>query len=85
MCSTNANLNQRRKFSLENPREGGLLGFVDQHNDAGWQKYQGVRLTMTRRAGLNGVSISANYTRSYCIGTATPGSFRADRQRLHEP
>jgi len=75
VCSTNANLNQRRKFSLENPREGGLLGFVDQHNDAGWQKYQGVRLTMTRRAGPNGVSISANYTRSYCIGTATPGSF----------
>ena len=75
VCSTNANLNQRRKFTLENPREGGLLGFVDRHNSVGWQTYQGLRLTMTRRAGSNGVSISGNYTLSHCIGTATPGSF----------
>ena len=29
VCSTNANLNQRRKFSLENPRQAGGLGFVE--------------------------------------------------------
>jgi hypothetical protein len=34
-----------------------------------------LRLTMTRRAGSNGVSLSGNYTLSHCIGTATPGSF----------
>ena len=75
VCSTNANLNQRRKFSIENPRQGGLLGFVDQHNAIGWQTYQGMRLTMTRRSGARGVSISGNYTLAKCEGTATPGSF----------
>jgi hypothetical protein len=75
VCSTNANLNQRRRFSLENPRVGGLLGFVDQHNAVGWQNYQGVRFTVTRRSGARGVSINANYTLAKCEGTATPGSF----------
>ena len=75
VCSTNANLNQRRKFSTENPRQGGLLGFVDQHNSVGWQTYQGMRLTVTRRSGPHGVSVSGNYTVSKCEGTATPGSF----------
>jgi hypothetical protein len=75
VCSTNANLNQRRKLTLENPREGGLLGFVDQYNSVGWQNYEGLRLTMTRRAGLHGVSVNGNYTVAKCEGTATPGSF----------
>jgi hypothetical protein len=74
VCSTNANLNQRRTFSLENPRGAGSLGFVDQHNSVGWQTYQGLRLTVTRRA-VSGLSISGNYTLSNCVGTATPGSF----------
>jgi carboxypeptidase family protein len=74
VCSTVNNLNQRRKFSLENPKQGALLGFVDQHNDVGWQKYNGVRVTATRRSA-NGVSLSGNYTFAKCIGTATPGSF----------
>jgi hypothetical protein len=74
VCSTNANLNQRRKFSLESPRLAGTLGFIDQHNAVGWQTYQGLRLTVTRRAA-SGLSISGNYTLSNCVGTATPGSF----------
>jgi hypothetical protein len=74
VCSTVANLNQRRKFSLENPKEGALLGFVDEHNDVGWQTYQGMRLTLSRRSA-RGLSLSGNYTLSHCIGTATPGSF----------
>src|SRR4029079_8365709 len=44
VCSPLANLNQRRKFSLENPAQGALLGFVDEHNDVGWQKYNGLRV-----------------------------------------
>ncbi len=75
VCSTNANLNQRRKLTLENPRQGAPLGFVDQYNSVGWQTYQGVRLTMTRRAGPNGVTVNGNYTLAKCEGTATPGSF----------
>ena len=73
VCSTNANLNQRRKFTLENPREGGLLGFVDEHNDVGWQRYNGLRFTGTRRSTV--LTLSGNYTYSMCTGTATPGSF----------
>src|SRR6185369_6160661 len=74
VCSTLANLNQRRKFSLENPTQGALLGFVDEHNDVGWQKYNGLRFTGTRRSA-NGLTFSGNYTFSHCVGTATPGSF----------
>ena len=73
VCSTNANLNQRRKFTLENPAAGALLGFVDEHNDVGWQKYNGLRFTGTRRSSM--LSLSGNYTYSHCQGTATPGSF----------
>ena len=74
VCSTLANLNQRRVFSLENPTQGALFGFVDEHNDVGWQKYNGMRLTGTRRSA-NGVSLNVNYTFAKCLGTATPGSF----------
>jgi hypothetical protein len=74
VCSTNANLNQRRALFQENPREAGLIGFLDLHDDVGSQTYRGLRFTMTRRA-VNGVSLSGNYTVSACEGTATPGSF----------
>jgi hypothetical protein len=74
VCSTNANLNQRRKLGLENPKEGGLIGAMDLHDDVGYQTYHGLRMTMTRRAA-RGVSLSGNYTISQCTGTATPGSF----------
>jgi hypothetical protein len=73
-CSTNANLNQRRKLGLENPQEGGLIGALDLHDDVGYQSYHGLRFTATRRA-TSGVAISGNYTVSQCEGTATPGSF----------
>jgi Carboxypeptidase regulatory-like domain len=74
VCSTIGNLNQRRKFTLENPTQGALLGFVDEHNDVGWQKYNGLRFTGTRRSAT-GLTLSGNYTLSHCVGTATPGSF----------
>jgi hypothetical protein len=74
VCSTNGNLNQRRRLGLENPAEGGLIGALDLHDDVGYQTYQGLRLTMARRAA-RGLSMSANYTLSQCTGTATPGSF----------
>ena len=74
VCSTNANLNQRRVLSLENPSRAIPYGFVDEHNAVGWQTYQGMRFTVARRAA-GGVSISGNYTLSKCEGTTTPGSF----------
>ena len=84
VCSTLANLNQRRKLSLENPTQGALLGFVDEHNDVGWQKYNGLRFTGTRRSAT-GLTPHGNYTFSNCVGTATPGSFPQIAQRLHQP
>ena len=74
VCSTNGNLNQRRKLGLENPTEGRLIGALDLHDDVGWQSYHGLRMTIARRAAT-GLSISGNYTVSTCKGTATPGSF----------
>ncbi|PYR63732.1 MAG: hypothetical protein DMF88_24660, partial [Acidobacteria bacterium] len=81
-CSTLANLNQRRKFSLENPAQAGGLGFVDEHNDVGWQRYNGMRLTATRRSA-SGLNLSGNYTYSMCVGTATPQAFPHDQDRTH--
>jgi hypothetical protein len=74
VCSTNGNLNQRRRLTIENPREGILIGPLDLHNSVGSQDYHGMRLTVARRAGT-GISLNANYTISRCQGTATPGSF----------
>ncbi|HXD17772.1 MAG TPA: carboxypeptidase regulatory-like domain-containing protein [Vicinamibacterales bacterium] len=74
VCSTLANLNQRRVLSLENPARAAGLGFVDEHTDVGWQRYNGIRVTGTRRSAT-GLTLSGNYTYSMCTGTATPGSF----------
>jgi hypothetical protein len=74
VCSTNANLNQRRALFQENPRNAGGIGFLDLHDDVGWQSYHGMRLTVSRRSAT-GVSLSGNYTLAQCEGTATPGSF----------
>jgi hypothetical protein len=68
-CSTNANLNQRRVFSLnnENPAAALLIGNLDIHTDLGTQSYRGLKLSFQRRAG-SGVSLSGNYTLSRCFG-----------------
>jgi hypothetical protein len=74
-CSTNANLNQRRVFSLsgENPAAAALIGNMDMHTDIGTQSYRGLKLSFQRRAA-SGVSLNANYTVSRCFGDATtPG------------
>jgi hypothetical protein len=74
-CTTNANLNQRRVFSLsgENPAAAELIGNLDVHTDIGTQTYRGLKLSVQRRAS-SGVSLNANYTVSRCFGDATtPG------------
>jgi len=75
VCSTNANLNQRRVFSLstENPAAAQLIGNMDVHTDIGTQTYRGLKLAFQRRAA-SGVSLNGNYTISRCFGDATtPG------------
>ena len=74
VCSTNANLNQRRALYLENPDQAQFIGALDQHTDVGRQQYRGLKLSVRRRAAT-GISLNANYTWSRCVGNATPTSF----------
>ena len=73
-CTTQANLNQRRKLSLENPQASRLIGSIEQHRAVGTQTYRALRLSMQRRAA-SGVSLSGNYTRSYCFGNDAQTTF----------
>jgi hypothetical protein len=68
VCTTNANLNQRRVFSLsgENPAAARLIGNLDVHDDIGKQDYRGLKLSFQRR-GTN-FGLSGNYTISRCWG-----------------
>jgi hypothetical protein len=50
VCSTNANLNQRRVLFQENPVEGRLIGTLDLNDDIGWQEYRGLKLSVQRRS-----------------------------------
>jgi carboxypeptidase family protein/TonB-dependent receptor-like protein len=74
VCSTNANLNQRRLLYQENPTEGALIGTLDLNDDIGWQEYRGLKLSVQRRS-TGGLSLSGNYTLSRCMGTKTPNTF----------
>jgi hypothetical protein len=74
VCSTNANLNQRRVLFQENPAEARLIGTMDLNDDIGWQEYRGLKLSVQRRAA-SGLSLNGNYTWSRCMGTKTPNTF----------
>jgi hypothetical protein len=74
VCSTNANLNQRRLLSLENPVAARQLGPIDEHAAVGTQDYHAIKLSVQRR-GASGVRISGNYTRSHCVGNTAQLTF----------
>jgi hypothetical protein len=75
VCTTNANLNQRRALYLENPQVGQYFGPVSRYADVGTQDYRGLKLSARRRAA-GGVSINGNYTLSHCETDAdSSGSF----------
>ena len=74
-CSTTANVEARRVFSLQNPREGRLMSNVSRYDDVGEQTYNGLKLSFRRRAA-DGVSLAGNYTVSKCLtDTQWSGSF----------
>jgi hypothetical protein len=74
-CTTTANLEPRRLFSLQNPQEGRLLSNVSRYEDVGEQTYHGLKLSFRRRAA-DSVSLSGNYTISRCLtDTQVSGSF----------
>ena len=74
VCSTNANLNQRRLLFQQNPREAAFIGALDLNTDVGFQNYRGLKLAAQRRAA-GGLSLNGNYTLSRCTGTPTALTF----------
>ena len=75
VCSTTANLESRRVFTLQNPVEGRLMSNVARYDDVGEQTYNGLKLSFRRRAA-DGVSLAGNYTVSKCMtDTQWTGSF----------
>jgi hypothetical protein len=74
VCSTNANLNQRRLLYQQNPREAALIGALDLNTDVGYQNYRGLKLSAQRRAP-GGLNINSSYTWSQCKGTPTATGF----------
>ena len=83
-CTTQANLNQRRELSLENPEASRLIGSIERHEAVGTQNYHALRLSTQRRAA-SGVSLSANYTRSYCVGNDPQVTFFTGGQSFQDP
>jgi hypothetical protein len=71
-CSTDGNLQQRRRFTIERPADSFALGPVDQLEDGATSNYHGMLLNIQRRAA-NGVTLAANYTLSRCIGDLNVG------------
>jgi hypothetical protein len=74
VCSTTANLDQRRRLSLQDPVKSAQIGALDLNSDVGWQKYRALKLAARNRTA-NGVSVNGSYTLSKCTGTTTAIAF----------
>ena len=77
-CSSTANTQARRVLSLLNPSQGQYVGFLDQWEPAGTQIYNGL-LTSVQKRFSHGVSGSANWTWSHCIGVFQGYDSKADQ------
>jgi hypothetical protein len=66
-CSTLGNTDARRLFSLQRPTDAAKIGYVALADAGGIQSYNGLLLSVERRA-VRGVTVSSNYTWSHCIG-----------------
>jgi hypothetical protein len=83
-CTTTANLNQRRRLSLENAQASLKIGSIERHEAVGTQNYHALRLS-TQRRSATGVSLSANYTRSSCMGNDPQTTFFTGGQSFQDP
>jgi hypothetical protein len=72
-CSSTANTNQRRRFSLDRPQDGQYIAYLDKLDDGGTQSYHGLILNLDRRAA-SGITVGGNYTWSHCYGDQTDSS-----------
>jgi hypothetical protein len=69
-ASTLANLESRRKLTLENPQEGPYFTLLSNFDSGGTMSYHGLLVNVERRAA-RGVTVSGNYTWSHCLGDLT--------------
>ena len=67
VCTTDANLNNRRVLFLENPQEAQYIANLDVFDDLSTKNYRGLKLSAQRRSAT-GLSINGNYTWSRCFG-----------------
>ena len=79
VCSTVANQQARRFFTLESPAKAVALGGMGYQDDGGTGTYDGLNVAVQKRLS-KGIAASANYTWSHCISdvqdqqTAQPGT-----------
>jgi hypothetical protein len=66
-CSSPSNTDARRRFSLERPQDGQLMGSVAEFDAGGTQNYHAMLLSVQRRA-VQGIIVNGNYTWSHCLG-----------------
>ena len=86
VCSTAANLNERRVLTLsgENPAAAALIGNMDLHTSIGTQDYRGLKVSGRRRS-VSGIALNGNYTWSRCYGDPTSGGFPQLAQDHSDP
>ena len=72
-CNTVANQNTRRLFTVNNYPGAAYYADVDNLTSGGTSSYQGMILAIQKRLS-KGLSTSANYTWSHCIGDLTIGN-----------
>jgi len=66
-CSSLGNTDARRVFGFQRPADAAKIGYVAMADFGGIQEYNGLLLSVERRAA-KGVTVSSNYTWSHCIG-----------------
>jgi hypothetical protein len=72
-CNATSNQNQRRVFSLSGNPSAKYIGYMDFYDDGGTSSYNGLLLSLQKRFS-KGVTTSANYTWSHCIGDLAIGN-----------
>ncbi|HSR06489.1 MAG TPA: carboxypeptidase regulatory-like domain-containing protein [Bryobacteraceae bacterium] len=72
-CNNPGNTNSRRFFTVNNFPGAGAYGYMDVFDTGGTSSYNGMILQVQKRLS-KGLSTSANYTWSHCIGDLTLGN-----------